>query len=352
MSRSITIGDTFVADSTDAYVIAEIGHNHGGEVERAAELIQMAAKSGAGAAKLQKRDNKTLFTKAMQDEPYVGRNSFGATYGEHREALEFGESEYRQLAELARELGIDFFSTAFDLPSVDFLAELGVPAIKIASGDLTNIPLLGHAAKVGIPLIVSTGGAAMEEVRRAVGTIAPINDQLVLLQCTAAYPASVDMLNLSVISTFREEFPNVVVGTSSHDMETDASAIAYALGARVIEKHVTLDRALPGSDHHFSLEADHLRELVNSLDRTRRSLGSPVKRQLPEEGPALRKMAKKLVAARDLDAGHILTVDDIAIKSPGDGLRPYLLDEVLGRPLVGPLAVDDAILFDNLGPAR
>lgn len=349
MSRDITVGGNLVTDSASAYVIAEIGHNHGGDVEKAAELIRMAAESGASAAKLQKRDNKALFTKAMYDEPYTGRNSFGPTYGAHREAVEFGVAEYQQLASLSRDLGIDFFATAFDLPSVDFLAELGMPAIKIASGDLTNTPLLTYAAKTGIPLIVSTGGADMDEVRRAVDTVAPINDQLALLQCTAAYPATPDVLNLSVINTYREEFPDVVVGLSGHDIETESSVIAYALGARVIEKHVTMDRTLPGSDHHFSLEAGHLRELVDSLDRTRRSLGSPEKRQLPVEAPALRKMAKKIVAARDLSAGHVLTAEDIAIKSPGDGLRPYLIDQVLGRPLLAPLAADGAVQFDNLG---
>ncbi|MGV9881758.1 N-acetylneuraminate synthase family protein [Streptomyces sp. NPDC003006] len=350
MPRNVTIGNSVIADSSPAYVIAEIGHNHGGDLEKAADLIRMAAESGADAAKLQKRDNKALFTKAMYNEPYTGRNSFGATYGEHREAVEFGAGEYRQLAELAGELGIDFFSTAFDFPSVDFLAELNVPAIKIASGDLTNTPLLAYAAKTGIPLIVSTGGADMEEVRRAVDTVAPLNDQLALLQCTAAYPATPDVLNLSVVSTYREEFPHVVVGLSGHDVEIESSVIAYTLGARVVEKHVTLDRTLPGSDHHFSLEASHLRELVDSLERTRSSLGSPEKRQLPVEAPALRKMAKKLVAARDLSPGHVLTIEDIAIKSPGgDGLRPYLIDEVIGRPLPTALAADDAIHFADLG---
>ncbi|MFD8738131.1 N-acetylneuraminate synthase family protein [Streptomyces sp. NPDC059618] len=349
MTHAITIGDRCITDGSDAYVIAEIGHNHGGHVEKAAELIRMAAESGAHAAKLQKRDNKALFTKAMYDEPYTGRNSFGATYGMHREAVEFGADEYRQLAALSADLGIDFFATAFDLPSVDFLAELGVPAIKIASGDLTNTPLLSYAAKTGIPLIVSSGGATMDEVRRAVDTVAPLTDQLALLQCTAAYPATPDLLNLRVISTYREAFPDVVVGLSGHDIESESSVIAYTLGARIIEKHVTMDRTLPGSDHHFSLEAGHLRELMTGLDRTRRALGSPDKQQLPVEAAAMRKMSKKLVAARDLSAGEVLTFEDIAIKSPGDGLRPYFIDEIVGRPLLSPLATDDAIQLSLLG---
>ncbi|MCX4723184.1 N-acetylneuraminate synthase family protein [Streptomyces sp. NBC_01020] len=349
MARSITIGNSTITDSTDAYVIAEIGHNHGGDLGLAEELVRMAAKSGAHAAKLQKRNNKALFTKAMYNSPYTGRNSYGATYGEHREAVEFGEKEYRHLAGVAAETGIAFFSTAFDFESVDFLAELGMPAIKMASGDLTNTPLLAYAAKTGIPLVISTGGAAMEDVRRAVDTVLPLNSQLAVLQCTAAYPATPDVLNLSVISTFREEFPDVVVGLSGHDVETESSVIAYALGARVVEKHVTLDRTMPGSDHHFSLEADHLRVLVDGLERTRRSLGDPVKQVLPVEQPALHKMAKKLVAARDLRAGETLTTDSIAIKSPGDGLRPYLLGELVGRTLLEPLAADDSIQLSNLG---
>src|SRR6266581_7875686 len=155
--RQMTIGTRRIGDDTGAYVIAEIGHNHEGSLAKAEELLRRAAAAGADAAKLQKRDNKTLFTKAMYDQPYEGRNSYGPTYGTHREALEFGRREYLRLAGLAAELGIDFFSTAFDLPSVDFLMELDLPAIKIASADVTNTPLLRYAASTGRALIVSTG---------------------------------------------------------------------------------------------------------------------------------------------------------------------------------------------------
>lgn len=348
MTRNIEIGGKVIDDGTNAYVIAEIGHNHGGSLDKAIELIRMAAAAGADAVKLQKRDNRALFTRASYNAPYTGRNSFGATYGAHREALEFGVREYRELARLSRELHVDFFSTAFDFPSVDFLAALGVPAIKIASGDVTNTPLLKYAARTGIPLVVSTGGAEMQDVRRAVEVILPLNRQLAILQCTAIYPAPADVLNLRVIDTYRKEFPQIVVGLSSHDMEIESSVIAYTLGARVIEKHVTLARTLPGSDHHFSLEPSDLRRLVESLAATRRCLGDPRKQPLPAETPALHKMAKKLVAARDLAAGHIVTAADVAIKSPGDGLRPYFLDSVLGRRLLAPLGVDDDIKLENL----
>lgn len=346
--HELVIGGRRIADDTHAYVIAEIGHNHQGSLAKAEELLHAAARAGAHAAKLQKRDNKTLFTRAMYGQPYGGRNSFGATYGEHREALEFGRSEYVHLAQLAAELGIDFFATAFDLPSVDFLVELDVPAIKIASADLTNIPLLEHAAETGKALIVSTGGASMTDVRRACDTILPINPNLALLQCTAVYPAAPSDLNLSVIARYRAEYSNVVIGFSGHDLGPELSWIACALGARMIEKHFTLDRTSAGSDHHFSLDPGQLAELCAGLVRTREALGSPDKRCSDNEASAVRKMGKKLVAARWLPAGHTLTSSDIACKSPGDGLPPYRLNEILGRRLAVPLDTDDDVTLDVL----
>jgi N-acetylneuraminate synthase/sialic acid synthase len=342
--REITFNGRTVSDDSDAYVIAEIGHNHGGQLAKAEELFHEVARAGADAVKLQKRDNKSLFTRAMYDEPYSGRNSYGPTYGAHREALELGRSDYLRLSALAAELGLDFMCTAFDRPSVDFLADIGVAAIKVASGDLTNTPLLAYAAKVGLPLVVSTGGADMEDVRRACETILPVNPQMALLQCTAAYPAQPEDLNLSVIGTYREEFPSVVAGFSGHDDGPQLSWAAYALGARVIEKHVTLDRAGIGTDHHFSLEPSDLAELVTGLRRVRQAMGSPVKRSLATEVPALRKMGKKLVAARNLPKGHRLGEEDVAVKSPGDGMPPHMLFEVIGKEIKQPLAADADIV--------
>lgn len=347
-SRELIIGNRSVSDETDAYVIAEIGHNHEGDLAKAEELFRQAAAAGAHAAKLQKRDNRSLYTKAMYDEPYTGRNSFGPTYGQHREALEFGRDEYIHLARLAAELRIDFMSTAFDFASVDFLADLDLPAIKIASADLTNTPLLSYAAKTGKPLIVSTGGANMDDVHRACDAVLPINPNLAILQCTAVYPAAPVDLHLSVIGTYREEFPGVVIGFSGHDAGPELSWVAYAMGARVIEKHFTLDCTRPGSDHHFSLESAELTELVEGLRRTKQSLGKATKQAMTSEAPALRKMAKKLVAARDLPAGHLIAETDIAIKSPGDGMRPYLLPQVIGRELCTSLTTDADLRMDHL----
>jgi N-acetylneuraminate synthase/sialic acid synthase len=333
-------------------VIAEIGHNHQGSVEKAKELFRAARECGVDAVKLQKRDNRSLYTRAAFDAPYDNENSFGATYGEHREALELDRAEYAELQAYARELGLRFFATAFDVPSADFLAELGVPALKIASGDLRNTPLLRHVAALGKPLLLSTGGATIDDVDRAVDAVGSINDQFCVLQCTAAYPAAVEELNLQVIATLRDRYPDTVIGLSDHQDGIAMSLVAYMVGARVIEKHFTLSHAAKGTDHAYSLMPEGMRKLVRDLRRVQDALGDGVKRPLESERRPLEKMGKKLVAARPLAAGHVLTAEDVAIKSPADGgLPPYALDELLGRRLVRGLEPDENVTDDALEPA-
>lgn len=346
--RELTIDNIRIADDTDCYVIAEIGHNHQGKLETCKEMFREAKLCGASAVKLQKRDNRSLYTKAAYDKPYENENSYGPTYGAHREAVEFGADEYRELKRYAQELGITFFSTAFDHKSADFLAKLEMPAYKIASGDLKNTPLLKHVAQIGKPMVVSTGGGTLEDVQRAYDAIMPINKQLTILQCTAAYPAKFEELNLRVITTFRERFPEVVIGLSAHDSGIAMGLAAYMLGARVIEKHFTLNRAWKGTDHAFSLEPVGLRKLIRDLKRARVAMGDGVKRTFETEKAPLVKMGKKLVAAHLLKAGHKLQASDIAIKSPGDGLPPYEFDKVVGRTLTADLKEDDNLTLEIL----
>lgn len=348
MMRSLSIANEQIGDNSDCYVIAEIGHNHQGNLETAKEMFRAAKECGANAVKLQKRNNRTLFTRGLYDKPYDHENSFGATYGAHREALEFRPNEYRELQSYAQEIGISFFATAFDFPSADLLAELEMPAFKIASGDLTNIPLLKHIAKFRKPMIISTGGGSMEDVKRAYNAVAPINDQLCIMQCTAGYPCAYEELNLRVITTFRASYPDVVIGLSSHDNGIAMAVAAYVLGALVIEKHFTLNRAMKGTDHAFSLERSGLRRMIRDLRRTRVALGDGIKKCYASEKAPLYKMAKKLVAARELPAGQILRYEDIAIKSPNDGLPPYELDNVVGKVTLRALLEDEDISFSAL----
>ena len=348
MQRTLTIGSFEISDNSDCYVVAEIGHNHQGELEKAKELFFAAKECGAHAVKLQKRDNRALYTAELYNQVYDHRNSYGKTYGEHRDYLEFGRDEYEELIRYAREINITFFSTAFDFPSADFLEELDMPVYKIASGDLNNIPLITYVASFQKPMIISTGGGLMEDVRRAYDAIMPINSQLCIMQCTSGYPSAFEEMNLRVITTYRERFPGAVIGLSAHDSGIAMAVVGFVLGARVVEKHFTLNRALRGSDHAFSLERPGLRRMVRDLERTRLALGDGVKRRYDSEVKPLYKMGKKLVAACDLPKGHVLSRDDIAIKSPNDGLPPYELNDVIGKATKKALRQDENLMYEDL----
>ena len=348
MSRSISINGSVVNDNSDCYIIAEIGHNHQGDVEKAKKLFRAAKECGVNAVKLQKRDNRSLYTHELYNAPYDHESSFGSTYGEHREALEFGKNEYLELKNYAKEIDITMFATAFDIFSADFLAGLDMPAYKIASGDLKNVPLLKHVAEIGKPIILSTGGGTLEDVKRAYYSIMPINTQLCIMQCTAAYPAQPDVLNLRVISTYRKQFPDVVVGLSDHENGIDLATVAFMLGARVLEKHFTMNHTWKGTDHAFSLEPIGLKKLVRNLRRIPESLGDGIKRELEIEKAPLKKMGKSIVAAKSLSIGHLLKTEDIAFKSPAGGMCPYEFEKLIGKSLKQPVEEDQFLMMEMI----
>lgn len=350
MTRKFHIADTIIDDASECYVIAEIGHNHMGSVETCKQMFGIAKEKGASAVKIQKRDNQKLFTRAMFNQVYDNPESYGKTYGEHREYLEFDDVQFTELKEYADEIGIHFFSTAFDLSSADFLANLDLPCFKVASGDLTSLPLLKYLAEFQKPMIISTGGAKLDDVRRAVETIAPINHNFAILQCTSGYPAAYEELNLRVIQTYRNEFPDNVIGWSGHDNGIAMSLVAYVLGARIIEKHFTLNRANKGTDHKFSLEPVGLGKMIRDLQRTTVALGDGVKVPYQSEIGPMRKMRKQLVAAFDLTSGTVLASEHIAMKSPfvEGSLNPQEYDNLLGRTLKVDLAEDSSFSYDML----
>lgn len=346
--RELRIGNTLINDQTKPYLIAEVGHNHQGSLETCIQLIRAASYAGASAVKLQKRNNAELFTSAAYNAPYNSENAFGSTYGAHREALEFGESEYQACYNEAKKLGIDFFATAFDFSSADFLFNLGVPAIKIASGDLRTLPLLDYIAKRQIPMIISTGGGTIKEIESAVETISKHDCPVSILQCTAGYPPKYEELNLLVIETLRKKFPETVIGYSGHDSGIAMSLVAYVLGARVIEKHFTLNRAMKGTDHAFSLEPDGLRKLVRDLERAKIALGDGVKTKYSSEEQPLLKMGKSIVASSNLTKGEILNFKNLNFKSPGGGLSPAIVNELIGKKLSRDLLKDECIDWKDL----
>lgn len=290
--RELTIAGRRIADDTDPYVIAEIGNNHQGDVTIATQMVVKAKACGASAVKFQCRDNQTLYSDALLAKPYDSEHSFGSTYGAHRAALELSPANLatvRQFAEFRQ--GITWFATAFDEPSADRLMGMGVPAIKLASGALTDAALQEHVRGFGIPVILSTGGGTAQEIDAAVLRFyghAP----LALLHCTAQYPAQPEHANLRCIATLRKRYPETVIGFSSHFTGLSFSLAAYALGASIFEHHFTLDRAMKGTDHAFSLEPKGLETLVDDLRKLHAGLGDGVKRFLECERAPISKMRR------------------------------------------------------------
>ena len=273
--RELVINGRRIADEEPCYVIAELGHNHGGSVDTARQMIRAAAEAGADAVKFQKRENATLYSQRLLDAPYENENSYGKTYGEHRAYLEFTAEHYGACRAAAQLHDITWFATAFDEASVDFLMLAGVPALKIASGGLTDHALLRYAAMMGVPVILSTGGGTLADIRKAVDSLGDCPHAI--LHCTAAYPLDPREANLRVIGTLRQEYPNTVIGWSSHHPGIAFSLVAYAFGARIIEHHFTMNRASKGTDHAFSLEPKGLQTLVEDLEKVRQAIGDGVK---------------------------------------------------------------------------
>ena len=324
-----------------AFVIAEIGHNHKGSIKIAKNLIEAAKEAGADAVKFQKRNNKELYTKSMFDQPYEHPNSYGKTYGLHREALEFDINQYKDLKKFSEKLNIIFFATPFDFSSVDFLEKVGVPCYKMASADLSNTPLQKYIAKTKKTIFLSTGGGNYEDIVRAYKNISKYNKKLAILHCTASYPADVNDMNLNIIKKLRKSFPKTILGLSDHENGIDAAPLAYLMGARIFEKHFTLNRAWKGTDQSFSLEPHGLKKLIRNLKRIPLILGSHKKKFLISEKEPIRKMAKSIVASKSLSKGHIVKYKDLAFKSPGGGFKPYEYNKILNKMLKKDIKKDD-----------
>lgn len=293
MSRELTIAGRVINDSADAFVIAEVGNNHQGSIAKARELIAAAASCGVDAVKFQKRDLATwqALDPVGWATPYNSEHAFGDTYGEHRAYLEFNHAIYLELKQYAESLGLVFFATAFDVPSLRFLQEIGVPAIKLASASIVDYELLIACRRAGVPVIASTGGAEMDEIVDAAGHLQPAH--LAILSCTATYPTAAEDMNLNVITTLRQRFPSTVIGLSDHYNGIALAPAAYVLGARIFEKHFCLHHTDKGSDQAFSLEPSGMARMVRDLKRTRLALGNGVKRRLDAEIPALVKMGRR-----------------------------------------------------------
>jgi N,N'-diacetyllegionaminate synthase len=314
------------------FIIAEAGVNHNGSLDLALKLVDAAAEAGADAVKFQTFRAERLVTRSAPKAEYQLRTTDRAeSQFEMLKRLELDESMHRAIAAHCAKVGILFLSTPFDEESCDFLESLGLAAFKIPSGELTNLHFLNHAARKGKPMVVSTGMATLAETARAVDAITKegLND-LILLHCVSNYPAQPTDINLRAMTTLGQAF-NRPAGFSDHS-EGNAIAIgAVALGACLVEKHFTIDRALPGPDHRASIEPPELKELVQRIREMELALGDGCKKPAKSEAPVARVARKSLVAARSIPLGVRLERDMVAVRRPGTGLPPEELESLLGR---------------------
>ncbi|MFK3678134.1 N-acetylneuraminate synthase family protein [Microbacterium sp. NPDC090218] len=286
---TVSIGSHVIGGGRPAYVIAEIGLNHNGEVDIAKRLIDVAARSGADAVKFQKRTPEISTPEHMRDVPR--ETPWGVmSYLDYRRRVEFGRDEYVEIGDYATMRGLDWFASPWDVPSVEFLEELNVVAHKVASASLTDTELLIALRETGKPIILSTGMSTIEQIDRALDTLG--TDRVVLMHATSTYPLEPEEANLRVIATLRDRYPGVPVGYSGHERGLQISLAAVAIGAVAVERHITLDRTMWGSDHAASLEPTGLEHLVRDIRVIERALGDGVKRVFDSERAPMAKLRR------------------------------------------------------------
>jgi sialic acid synthase SpsE len=340
--KKIEIGDRWIGEGEPCFVVAEIGLNHNGDIKLAKKLIDAAVGCGADAVKFQKRTVDKILTKEALDAPYDTWYAYGKTYGEHRKALELSNEEFIALQEYASERDIIFFASPWDEESADFLEGINVSIFKVASADVINLPLIKHMAKKRKPMIVSTGMSTFDEIKDAVDMISKYTDELILLQCVSTYPSDYEEINLRNMETLRKTF-DCPVGYSGHERGIAVSEAAVALGACVVERHFTLDRALKGPDHAASLEPPGLFKLIRDIKNVEKSMGASEKRAQERETPIRTKLAKSVVAAVDISKGTVITKEMLGVKGPNIGLPPKYVYILPGKRAVKDIKEDSAI---------
>lgn len=345
----IEIAGRLIGDGQPCFIIAEAGVNHNGSVKAAKRLVDAAAAAGADVVKFQTFQPEKLVSAGAPKANYQLQTTDPAeTQREMLRKLMLSRDDHTTLQAYCIEKGILFLSSAFDEDSADFLDSLGLPAFKLGSGELTNLPLLAHIARKGKPMIVSTGMAYLSDVEAALRCIYKAgNTQVALLHCVSNYPTAPADANLRAMQTMRRAF-GVPVGYSDHTMGRDVSLAATALGASILEKHITLDHTLPGPDQQASLEPQELTALVQGVRSIEAALGHGRKEPAPSERNTAEVARRSIVAAADLPAGHILKANDLSMKRPGTGLPPSMLAYLIGRRVRTAILADTLITLDHL----
>jgi N-acetylneuraminate synthase/N,N'-diacetyllegionaminate synthase len=336
-----------IGDGHPPFIVAEVGFNHNGDVALCRRMIQAAQENGADAVKLQTFVAEELYSKRfMANDPDDPQHKIPLY--EFFKRSELKPSEYEELFEYARELEIPLFSTPFDEGSLDMLADLGMPAIKIASPDLTHMGLIKHAASKNLPVVLSTGMGNFDEIVRAVDAVRNEgNDRIVLLHCVSNYPARHAEMNMRCVPELQSRF-KLPVGLSDHTTDNLSAIVASALGARMIEKHFTLDKKLPGADNAMSIEPHELKDLKQATVNVGKILGDGKRKLQPSEKPVKKTARRSLVARRNIEPGTVLSADMFSVKRPGTGIPAEDLGQVLGRKLKSKVLAEEVLTWDSV----
>jgi len=352
-SPEITLGGMRIDCDARPYVIAEIGVNHEGSMETAKRLIELAKKGGAHGAKFQTYKAETLAAKESPSYWDLEAEPTDSQFALFKKHDSFGDDEYRELAAHCRTVGIDFLSTPFDDHAVTLLEPL-VPFFKIASADITNPPLLRRVAQTGKPVILSTGASSIDEIREATAVLEAAGAKdIALLHCILNYPCAYENAHLGMIAGLAEAFPQYVIGYSDHthpDPNMTVLSAAVALGARIIEKHFTHDKSLPGNDHYHAMDIDDLRRLSDNLDLLDNAFGMVEKTPLQSEDISRLNARRSIVTARGISAGEAIQADAIIPKRPATGISPMHWDQVIGRTVSRDLEEDHILTWNDLTP--
>lgn len=327
-------------------IIAEIGQNHNGCIKNAKKLIDMAKKAGIKLVKFQKRDIETEFTREAYNKPYLTRNSFGKIYGEHRNFLELSEKEHLELKKYTEKQDMIYFCTPCDIPSLKILQNIGCPFYKVASRDITNIPLLKELGKIKKTVIISTGMATYEDIDLALDTLNLPNNKVIIMQCTSQYPCDIKNCHLNCIETLKHKY-NRVIGYSDHTEGTLAAILSVTKGAAIIEKHITLDKKLKGSDQKGSATFEELKYIQRNVLDIPIYMGNKEKViSCPKE--TMDKLMKSLTTNKDIKKDDIIQKEDICLKCPGGGIKWKYINLVCGKKVKQDIAKDVTISFDMI----
>jgi N-acetylneuraminate synthase/N,N'-diacetyllegionaminate synthase len=347
--KKIEIGNKLVGDEQPIFIVAEIGVNHNGDIRLAKKLIDAAKDAGADAVKFQAFKTEKVVTKYAEKAKYQ-KETTGLSESQYDmiRRLELKDEEIRELYNYAKKNNIIFLSSAFDEESVDLLDNLGVPAFKVASGEITNFPLLRYIAEKKKPIILSTGMSTIGEIEEALEVIREKGvENIVLLHCVTSYPAKIEDVNLRVIEALRRRF-KLPVGFSDHTLGITIPIAVAALGAVLVEKHFTLDRTLPGPDHRASLEPDELKDMVRAVRDVEKALGDRVKKPTKDEERIKKVVRRSIVAKMGIPKGTVITEDMLDFKRPGVGIEPKYLNEIIGKKAKKDIKPDGLITFDKL----